>query len=116
MKNFTRLRRVSWKSKNNIYLYNWTKYKDLISDFWEKFDIILIPKWFKIDIEQVDVIEVNIENIEKKDEIMQINIKEIDKIDISIYDAIAANKVIELWDKYYWKNIIIFNPKQTLWK
>jgi hypothetical protein len=39
---------------------------------------------------------VNIENIEKKDEIMQINIKEIDKIDISIYDAIAANKVIEL--------------------
>ncbi len=111
MKNFIRLRRVSWKSKNNVYLYKWNQIDTIMNDFWSQIDIIMMPKWYQISIEWIKIYEVG-DTIKEEDIEMKENIEKIDDIEIWNYEAIAANNAIELSENYFWKNIIIFNPNK----
>ena len=111
MKNFIRLKRVSWKSKNNVYLYLWNNIKFLFKSFENQIDIILIPKWYQFDtrIKQVKFIEID-NNIENIDIEMKDNILKTDNIEVNNYVWKATNYLSILWKNYDWKNIIIFNP------
>ncbi len=97
MNNFYRLKRVSWKSKNNVYIYTWKNNTNISQDFPENIDLFLRPTKEKYSHNEIqDLIE---------------NIKKIDEQNISKDIAAAALDAMNLYPKYYWKNIILLPYK-----
>ncbi len=131
MSKITRLRKVSWKSKNNVYwlLLQWNNWKieeDYLFQNFDKFhiDILIIPTDPSISIDLNNSYLSNIEIIKAwilwkditqnwilvdakiADEIAQ-DILKIDVLEVWLYSWASAKIAIDRGEKYEWKNIWI---------
>jgi hypothetical protein len=114
MKNFQRLKRVSWKSKNNVYYYSGSNLKEDIKDFKEEISIIIYTNtntYNKIKIETIKSFCISFNNLSKQDiqelKEMKESVEKIEKFTISEKECLGCVEAIKLSKNYYWKNIII---------
>ncbi|MBP9779066.1 hypothetical protein KBD33_00415 [Candidatus Gracilibacteria bacterium] len=129
MSKITRLRKVSWKSKNNVYGLllqgnNGKIEEDYLFQNFDKFhiDILIIPTDPSISIDLNNSYLSNIEIIKAgilgkditqngilvdakiADEIAQ-DILKIDVLEVGLYSGASAKIAIDRGEKYEWKNI-----------
>lgn len=118
MSDIIRLRRVSWKSKNNVYLLNGENLEDILTHWNIKINLLILPYSFLMKKNEIDIIYYW---LQWKDILLRKNL-----IDISEAQTISENIClidgIQVWnytwawaviamnidnEKYYWQNIWI---------
>ena len=105
-----RLRRTSWKSKNNVYYTDISDLDSIIEEIW-KIDILIVSDRYSLENTNFDgeLVELQIpRDVSEKDaQDWRDNIQKIDEKKLSLFAWGAAFYATELEGKYYWKNIVI---------